>query len=90
MCPILSRHVRQPISPKRICLMYYPITWTLKKAYVHSIYLPVQAVSASSLFHVGVTSVISVEKDRDHYAFICKIMKELQDRQMPAYPRRCI
>ena len=28
----------------------------------------------------GCDQVISVEKDRDHYAFICKVMKELKDR----------
>ena len=38
----------------------------------------------------GCDQVISVEKDRDHYAFICKVMKELKTDKMPACPRRCI
>ena len=32
----------------------------------------------------GCDQVISVEKDRDHYAFICKVMKELKtDKCLP-------
>ena len=36
----------------------------------------------------GCDRVISVEKDGAHHAFISKIMKA--NRQMPAYPWRCI
>ena len=33
----------------------------------------------------GCDQVISIEKDRDHYAFICKIMQELKtdNQQLP-------
>ena len=78
MCPEPSRHVRQQILPKRICLMYYPITWILKRALLLSICLPVELVSR------GCDRVISVEKDGAHHAFISKIMKEVQtDKCLP-------
>ncbi len=64
--------------------MCSPTTWTLRTA---SRALDLFAGTGSisiELVSRGCDQVISVEKDRDHYAFICKIMQELKtDKCLP-------
>lgn len=38
----------------------------------------------------GCERVISVEKDPQHHAFICKVMNEVKNRQMSSSSWRCI
>ena len=42
------------------------------------VYLPSTSLQAQAVSR-GCNRVISVEKDRDHHAFICKIMQEVKD-----------
>jgi 16S rRNA (guanine966-N2)-methyltransferase len=74
MCLVLLKHVLQRILPRRICLMYCLTRLILKMALPPLIFLQEQEALVSR----GCDKVISVEKDSQHYAFICKVMQEVK------------
>lgn len=84
MCLIHSKHARLRILPKKTCSTYYPTISTLRRVCrALDLFAGTGSISIE-LVSRGCDQVISIERDRDHYAFICKVMQELKtDKCLP-------